>query len=131
MFFGALNLYRLDKEAGIEAMNYLRGPRPLNDYDKEFIRDRLRERNYLITAYFEGATPENDYEPGAPYTLNLLPDPNAQNAEEGYLKLFIPTAGADDPRPITLRQKGSGWYLWEYSSPLTGIRTPVSEDPWA
>jgi len=37
------------------------------------------------------------------------------------------------PRPIKLRQKPSTgeWFLWEYSSPLSGIRIPAAEDPWA
>ena len=37
------------------------------------------------------------------------------------------------PRPIKLRQKPSTgeWFLWEYSSPLSGIRTPAAQDPWA
>ena len=37
------------------------------------------------------------------------------------------------PRPVKLRQKPSTgeWFLWEYSSPLSGIRIPASQDPWA
>ena len=48
------------------------------------------------------------------------------------MKLFIPCGGADDPRPIKLRQRGSDskWFLWEQYL-LTGVRTPKSEDPWA
>ena len=35
--------------------------------------------------------------------------------------------------PMKLRQKGSTgeWFLWEYSSVLSGIRIPAAEDPWA
>ena len=49
------------------------------------------------------------------------------------LRLFIATPGADSPRPIKLRQKPSTgeWFLWEYSSPLSGIRIPAAQDPWA
>ena len=49
------------------------------------------------------------------------------------LRVFLKTAGADSPRPMKLRQKGSTgeWFLWEYSSVLSGIRVPASEDPWA
>ena len=53
------------------------------------------------------------------------------NAEQGYMKLFIPCGGADSPRPIKLRMKGDGrWFLWEQYL-LTGIREPKSADPWA
>ena len=42
-------------------------------------------------------------------------------------------AGADSPRPMKLRQKASTgeWFLWEYSSILSGIRIPAAEDPWS
>ena len=40
--------------------------------------------------------------------------------------------GADNPRPIKLRQRGSDgkWFLWEQYL-LTGVRTPKDSDPWA
>ena len=49
-----------------------------------------------------------------------------------YMKLFIPCGGADDPRPIKMRQRGSDgkWFLWEQYL-LTGVRTPKAADPWA
>ena len=94
---------------------------------------RLRGKEYLPLAYFEGAAPENSYTPAQPYVLNVLPDPRPQDMEPGYLRLFLQTAGADSPRPIKLRQKPSTgeWFLWEYSSPLSGIRIPAAQDPWA
>ena len=87
-------------------MNLLRGPKPLTPYDCQFLRDRLRGKSYLPLAYFEGATPENGYQPQVPYALNVLAD---------------------------LRQKASTgeWFLWEYSSILSGIRIPAAEDPWS
>ncbi len=114
-------------------MNLLRGPRPMTPYDAQFLRDRLRGKVYLPLAYFEGATPENGYQPRAPYTLNVLADPRPQDIEPGYLRVFLKTTGADSPRPMKLRQKASTgeWFLWEYSSILSGIRIPAAEDPWA
>ena len=132
-FLCALALYLKDKDAGIAAMNLLRGPRPMTPYDAQFLRDRLRDKAYLPLAYFEGATPENSYTPAQPYVLNVLPDPRPQDVEPGYLRVFLKTTGADSPRPIKLRQKPSTgeWFLWEYSSPLSGIRIPAAQDPWA
>ena len=48
------------------------------------------------------------------------------------MKLFIPCGGADSPRPVKLRQRGSDgkWFLWEQYL-LTGVRTPKDSDPWA
>ena len=133
LFLCALSLFDGNQDAGTAAMNLLRGPRPMTPYDQQFLRDRLRGKSYLPLAYFEGATPQNGYQPTAPYVLNVLADPRAQDVEPGYLRVFLKTAGADSPRPMKLRQKGSTreWFLWEYSSILSGIRIPAAEDPWA
>lgn len=133
LFLCALSLFDRDRDAGAAAMNLLRGPRPMTPYDQQFLRDRLRGKSYLPLAYFEGATPENGYQPRVPYTLNVLADPRPQDIEQGYRRVFLKTTGADSPRPMKLRQKGSTgeWFLWEYSSVLSGIRIPAAEDPWA
>lgn len=131
LFLLALNMYTQDKDAGLEAINLLRGPRPMTGYDSQFIRDRLRDKAYLPLAYFDGATPDNSYMPTEPYTVNVYPDPRPQDCEAGYMRLFLKTTGADSTRPIKLRQKGDEWFLWEYSSILSGIRIPASQDPWA
>lgn len=125
----ALNLYTKDANAGIRAMDGLRGPRPMTPYDAQFLRDRLRDKPYLPLAYFEGASPKNGYVPSLPPVLDAVRD--TQPAPSGYIKLFLKTAGADTPRPVTLRQKGADWFAWEYSSILLGIRIPESQDPWA
>lgn len=131
MFLCALQLYINNKDEGIEAVNMLRGPRPMTPYDIQFLRDRLRDKKYLPMAYFEGASPQNGYKPKVPYVLNVMPDSRPQDIEEGYIRVFLKTAGADSPRPVKLRTKGGKWYLWEYSSMLSGIRIPAEEDPWA
>lgn len=133
LFLCALSLFDRNMADGVSAMNLLRGPKPMTPYDAQFLRDRLRGKAYLPLAYFEGATPQNGYKPNAPYVLNVLSDPRPQDIEPGYLRVFLKTAGADSPRPIKLRQKASTgeWFLWEYSSILSGIRIPAAEDPWA
>ena len=56
LFLCALALFDRDKDAGVAAMNLLRGPKPMTPYDCQFLRDRLRGKAYLPLAYFEGAT---------------------------------------------------------------------------
>lgn len=133
LFLCALSLFDRNMADGVSAMNLLRGPKPMTPYDAQFLRDRLRGKAYLPLAYFEGATPQNGYKPNRPYVLNVLSDPRPQDIEPGYLRVFLKTAGADSPRPMKLRQKASTgeWFLWEYSSILSGIRIPAAEDPWA
>ena len=133
LFLCAACLFDKDKEAGTAALNILRGPRPMTPYDVQFLRDRLSGKSYLPLAYFEGATPENGYKPSVPYVLNVKEDPRPQDTEAGYKRVFLTTKGADSPRPMKLRQKGSTgeWFLWEHTGVLVSIRTPAAEDPWA
>ena len=128
----ALCAYAAKKQNGLEMLNWLRGPRPLNGQDLSFLEDRFRGgKHYVPFSYFAGAVPGNGYTPDRPYTLTIFSDA-ASTVEQGYCKLFIPCGGADRPRPIKLRQRGSDgkWFLWEQAL-LTGIRQPEQEDPWA
>ena len=128
----ALCAYAADKNIGTEMLNWLRGPRPLNGQEISFLNDRFRDgKTYLPFTYFSGSTPENNYTPTEPYTI-VVESNHVSGEEHGYMKLFIPCGGADDPRPIKMRQRGSDgkWFLWEQYL-LTGVRTPKSADPWA
>ena len=126
----ALCMFPADKELCYQMLDYLRGPRPLNGSDKQFIADRFKDKDYVPRSYFDGSTPNNDYMPSAPYTITVKSDPHSYD-EQGIAKLFIPSGGADAPRPIKLRQAKDGkWYLWEQYL-LTGIREPESANPWA
>ena len=126
----ALCVYSTNPDQGAQMLNFLRGPRPLSNYDLSFLRDRFRDGGHIPFSYFAGATPENDYTPQTPYTVTLEAGPYA-DANEGYKKLHIQSGGADSPREIVLRQKGDGqWLLWDQFL-MVGIRTPKSADPWA
>ena len=103
----ALCAYAADKNIGTEMLNFLRGPRPLNGQEISFLNDRFRDgKTYLPFTYFTGSTPDNNYTPTQPYTL-VIESNHVSNDEPGYMKLFIPCGGADSPRPIKLRQRGS------------------------
>jgi len=127
----ALALYPENPAETEKMLDFLRGPRPLNGIDKQFIRDRFRGKEYLMRSYLVGSTPENNYTPTEPYTI-VVESNHVSGEEQGYMKLFIPCGGADDPRPIKMRQRGSDgkWFLWEQYL-LTGVRTPKEADPWA
>ena len=128
-FLCALNLYTKSPNDGVAAMDLLRGPRPMTPYDSQFLRDRLRGKEYLPLAYFDGATPQNGYRPTAPYTLTVLPDQRPQDVEEGYLRVFLQTAGADAPRPVAEAVDGRvvplGVFQPAQRYPDTGLAGPV------
>ena len=126
----ALCCYAVDREKGTEMLTFLRGPKgALSAYETQFLNDRLRDQQYVPFSYFEGARPDNDYRPNEPYRITFYSDPYSFN-NEGYAKLNVRSGGADSPRQIQLRRKGSQWYLWEQFV-LVGIRKPASQDPWA
>ncbi len=126
----ALCVYPRDKELCYSMLEYLRGPRPMSPMEKQFIRDRFMDTDYVPRSYFNGATPQNDYSPSVPYTLRISENPYSYS-EENYAKLFLTSGGADSPRYVQLRLAKDGkWYLWEQFL-LVGIRPPESTNPWA
>lgn len=124
--------YEADKDATVEMINYLRGPRPLSPFDIQFLRDRLGGKMYVVRSYFNGTSVENDYTiPPAPFAIEVSDNPYSyQNAD--YATLYLHSSGADNPRPVTLRLKPSTgqWFLWEHTF-LADIRQPQSQNPWA
>lgn len=128
----ALCAYPANRDEALAMLDYLRGPRPLSNYDKQFIRDRFMGGvDYVPRSYFAGAVPDNGYTPSLPYTL-VFTDSAAQFSESGYCRLDVRSGGADTPRSVTLRLKPSTgeWFLWEQML-LSQIRVPREQDPWA
>lgn len=126
----AFCVYPENKELSLQMLDFLRGPRPLSVMDKQFIADRFRDKDYVPRSYFDGATPENNYQPSEPYTITVSENPYSYQ-NEGYATLYVTSGGADSPRSVQLRLAKDGkWYLWEQYL-LADIRKPESENPWA
>lgn len=126
----AFCFYPKDRELSLQMLNFLRGPRPLSEYDKQFIRDRFMDKDYVPRSYFVGAVPANDYQPSQPYTVKVSENPYSYS-DENYAKMYLTSGGADSPRYVQLRLAKDGkWYLWEQFI-LSGIREPESTNPWA
>ncbi len=127
----SLSLWSENKEEAIRMINFLRGPQPLSPYEIQFISERLRGNDYIPRSYFGGARPENGYQPQDPFTVTISSVPSSFE-EEGYARLYLQSGGADSPRPVNLRRKGSTnqWFLTDQML-LAQIRKPVAEDPWA
>lgn len=109
-------------------LEFLNGPREMSAYDKQFLRDRLREKDYVPKSYLAGTNPQNDYTPSQPYRISVS-DQVYSYVNEGYAKLFMTSSGADTPRPIVMRQKDDKWYMWEQFL-LPDIRKPASKSDW-
>lgn len=126
----AFCFYPENKELSLRMLDFLKGPLPLSPLDKQFIRDRFMDKDYVPRSYFEGATPANNYLPSQPYTVTVTSNPYSYQ-NEGYATLYVKSGGADSPRSVQLRLAKDGkWYLWEQFI-LADIRKPESENPWA
>ena len=130
----ALTRYGTSTGDCIKMLNWLKGPEPLSGYDAQFIRERLQGKEYKPFSFFKGATPNNNYTPSRPYKITV--DSNQysfQTDGNGYewASLLVTSGGADNPRHIKLRKKGSTgqWFLVEILC-LGDIRTPAAADKW-
>lgn len=129
----ALNRYPADREASMAMLNVIKGPEPLTQREIQFINDRFMDgKDYVTRSYFGGTSPENDYTPTTPYTVNVTEQSNSRQ-NEGYITLYLKSSGGDSIRPVTLRHKPSTgeWFLWQFDSLLMSIRIPKSTDKWA
>lgn len=131
LFIVAMAKYTENPDTAFEMIDFLNGPSDVSNYDKQFLKDRMRDKEYLPFSFFKGATPENDYTPAQPYTISVERNPHSE-IKPDYVKLFIPSGGADSPRPIELRLKPSTnqWFMVNQLL-LSGIRVPKSRDEWA
>ena len=129
----ALARFPENQEDAVRMLDFLRGPRPLNGIDKQFLKDRFRGKEYLMRSFFAGSSPENNYTPSMPYRVVVSENPYSRSQlAEGYLTLYVNCSGADSPRPLKLRKKPSTgqWFCWEQQL-LAGIRIPAAADPWS
>ena len=58
----ALCLWSSNQSVALDMINFLKGPQTLSMHEIQFINERLRGKEYLPFSYFEGATPENEYD---------------------------------------------------------------------
>ncbi|MCR5332044.1 MAG: hypothetical protein K6E62_12800 [Lachnospiraceae bacterium] len=127
----ALARYEDDPEAVFEMLDFLNGPDETTKYDRQFFEERLKDKPYKIRSFFDGATPENDYQPKTPYKITVIENPYSFD-EENWATLYVKSGGDENPRPVKLRKKPSTgqWFITDMQC-LGDIKIPKSEDPWA
>lgn len=128
-----LVLYNFEKnpDLSFEMLDVLKGPDSVSPYEKQFIKERLQGKDYKVRSFFDGATPENNYNPTSPLKITVEDNPYSY-PEENWAVMFVKSSGADSPRQIKLRKKPSTgeWFINELQC-LSDIKVPVSSDPWA
>lgn len=128
----ALARYETDKAACLEMLNFLKGPDSMSNMELQQINDRFMDgKIYKVRAFFEGATPANNYTPAVPYRVQVSSTPYSFD-NENWAAMYVHSAGSDSPRPMRLRKKPSTgqWFLVEIQH-LGDVRTPVAADKWA
>lgn len=131
LFVAAMMNYKDDPAAAISMLEFLKGPAGVSEYEKQFIRDRLSDgKEYVVRSYFAGTSPENNYMPSVPFTVTSEKD--AASEQDGRVRVFMRSSGADSPRMIKMRLKAStGEWFIEEEMILSDIRIPKDMDPWA
>lgn len=127
-FHAALVRYPESADDCYDMLDVLRGPQPMSEAEKSFMKERFSDKLYLPRTYFEGATPKNEYQPDEPWEIIIYDDP--VKPPDGYAYTMVASGGADNKRRIVMRIKDGQKYLWEYNGALLSVRLPASEDPW-
>ena len=138
LFVHAIASYRPDNEDNFYNMfkKLIGEAQEVSNFDRSFIKEQMAQGEkwkYIGKSYFVGATPENDYTPNEPLTIEIKENPYSYQ-EEGYARLLLNSGGTDNDRFITLRKMKDGRYvIWSdsYKGILSGIREPESSNPWA
>ena len=130
LFVAAMMHYSVNKDETFEMLDFLNGPYEVTAYQKQFIADRMADGDHVVRSFFSGTSPDNDYTPSMPYTIET--ERGFDQEIEGRMKIFLVSSGADSKRHILLRHKVSTneWFV-EDQLLLGMIRTPKSQDPWA
>lgn len=130
LFLAVMMHYQVNKEETYEMLEFLKGPYGLSTYEKQFLADRMAGGDHVVRSFFNGTSPDNDYTPTMPYTVET--ERGYEQELDGRMKIFITSSGADTKRHILLRHKPSTnqWFI-EDQMLLAMIRTPKSQDPWA
>ncbi|MBE6679110.1 MAG: hypothetical protein E7598_01160 [Ruminococcaceae bacterium] len=123
--------YEKDIDATLAMLDFLKGPESVSPYEKQFIGERLRDKGYKMYAFFKGATPENNYTPTTPYTVEIIENPYSFD-NENWATLWVKSGGSDNPSSLKFRKKPSTgqWFLNDIQC-LSDIRLPVAKDDWA
>jgi len=131
LFVAVMMHYTVDKEETFKMLEFLKGPYGLSQFEKQFLSDRMCDgKDCVVRSFFNGTSPENDYTPSIPYSIET--ERGYEQETEGRMKVFLTSSGADSKRHILLRHKVSSnqWFI-EDQMLLGMIRMPKSQDPWA
>ena len=100
------------------------------DNSAKFLIGQLKGKPNTVNSYLPGSSRQNGYTPAnPPYNFTLSSNRFSGSVESGEFKVFIPSSGADTPRPITMKRNTKGiWKASGFSSIVVGVAAPVVTD---
>lgn len=137
VFAMAMILYTQNKELGNQALtvamdlsqleegNVYKGYQPPSALNYHL--GNLSEKPYIARSYVQDAKPDNGYAlPSSKIKFKTSRNSYSEQ-DNGDIKVFIQSSGADSPRPIALRKNEKGlWKAVNYNSLFVGIMPPAS-----
>ncbi|MBN1619900.1 hypothetical protein JW890_04195 [candidate division WOR-3 bacterium] len=133
----ALIEYSKNEETGKKMLSMLMDPsrlvkrgddiKELFQSDLKFISMQSKGKEYMFRSYISGTSPENSYEiEKMPAVFEFSSNKYSDAQGDNKYKLFVKSSGAASPRPVTLSRQADGyWKVFEYSSLLLDIKTPL------
>ena len=122
-----------DFSKGEEMLEYINGPEDVSKFDIDFIKNQIDQYPYVVRSYFNNTSLEDNYTIKE-VSITVLENTYSRD-EEGYVKLWLHSSGADSNRSVMLRQKESTkeWFLFSdtYKGLMAGIRIPAENDKWS
>ncbi len=89
----------------------------------QYLIKRIDNNAHVGHSYVSGTSPANGYQIGSfPVEVETSRN-NYSQQNDGAIRLFVRSSGADSPRPLTLKKNSQGiWKVAEFSSLVVGIR---------
>ena len=128
----AMWIYAEDQDFGQQAMSVITHSELQQSGDKGFngvqlgnmdlqrLRDRIKGKRYILQSYFKGTT-KPQYDATPPFIVETFKNPYS-NVGNGAVKVLVYCNGADNPRPVTVRQDNGAWKVKEWSSLTLGVK---------
>ncbi len=124
LWFEALFVYMEDSKTGSDMISLVMYEPAWDAPANQIFVDRLNERPWIFRSYAQGTRPQDGYRMD-PDDFELVVTEVRGEPEDGTVRIFLRSSGADNPRPIVMRKGDDGLFrAYLYSPIYVGVRPP-------